>query len=72
MNIYDFYRMHSATIERAKRKRQERRKIRKTVMEKKRRKARNNAANNSYSIYYFEKGKCNKILKNEKVIKNVE
>ena len=41
-------------------------------MEKKRRKARNNAANNSYSIYYFEKGKCNKILKNEKVIKNVE
>lgn len=57
MNIYDFMKMYSYSIEHAKRKRHERREIRKAVMERKRRKARNDIADNSHSLYYFEKGK---------------
>lgn len=60
MNIYDFYRMHSHTIEHAKRKRQERRRIRKAVMEKKRRKVRNKVIENSIDFFYFEKGNGDK------------
>ena len=60
MNIYDFYRMYSHTIEHAKRKRQERRNIRKAVMERKRRKARDKVADNHIDFYYFEKGNSDK------------
>jgi hypothetical protein len=65
MNIYDFYRMHLHTIERAKRKRQERRKIRKAIMEKKRRRARDEVADNHIEFYYFDKGKL-KPIRNKK------
>jgi hypothetical protein len=61
MNIYDFYRMHLHTIERAKRKIQERRKIRKAVMARKRRRAKNKVADNHIDFYYFEKGKLKPI-----------
>lgn len=62
MNIYDFYRMYSHTIEHAKRKRQERRKIRKAVMERKRRRARDKMVDSHSHIdfYYFEKGNGDK------------
>jgi len=60
MNIYDFYKMHLHTIERAKRKRHERRKIRKAAMERKRRKVRNKIIENSIDFFYFEKGNSDK------------
>ena len=60
MNIYDFYRMHLHTIERAKRKRHERRQIRKAVTERKRRRARDKMVDNHIDFYYFEKGNSDK------------
>lgn len=63
MNIYDFIKMYSYSIEHAKRKRHERREIRKAVMERKRRRARDKVMNSSNILYCFEKGKLKVNLK---------